>query len=403
MIIVTKNIPTKSLILKVAERMFAEKGFKEIRISDISSEVGIKESTIYEHYKNKQDILQHLPIEKTNELIKINSHNIRGLVDSEIKLRKLIWNYVEYLVDNLYYTRLLIFNLRANKRFHSVNRALIHDFIEPYKATIIEGQQSENFRNDITPFLILKLIFGTIDLLMIDWILKNKNPLDFFESFFILIINAIKFRSIVPSTNNKREKILFAAEKLFFEKGFDKTRIQDISGLADIADGTIYQYFRSKEEILFSLPAEKTKKLIAIQKEHLKGIKNTEQKLIVMITDYLRFLDLNREYSSLVLFDLRYNRKFYESDAYNYFRKFASTFYDIILEGINLNCFEDDVNPHLVVQMIFGIIDHSLLTCLLFENPGSMVSLCEPICNLILSAIKKNSQNTSGKAGGLNL
>lgn len=53
----TNNIPTKEKILEVAIDLFSKEGYNGVSIREITREVGIKESSLYNHFKNKEEIL----------------------------------------------------------------------------------------------------------------------------------------------------------------------------------------------------------------------------------------------------------------------------------------------------------------------------------------------------------
>jgi len=385
------EISNKQLILKAAERLFVERGFTETKISNISSVVGISDSTIYEHFKSKQEILFTIPSEKNDEILQSNINHLRGLVGAEVKLRKLVWNYLEFFSNNKDYCYVLLFELRPNRHFYEEeNKVRTLKFTSEYKNVIIEGQNNKEFRSDLSPSLVLKLIFGGIDHFVISWLIKPQwdNLMDVFEPFWDLLIHAITARNVKPKPQDKRNLILAAAAKIFATTGYHKARVQDIAKLAGVGDGTIYQYFRNKEDILFTLPIEKTKELITIQEEHLSGIKNPESKLIVMINNYIRFLDSNKDYSSIVLFELRYNRDFYKTPAYGLLRGYARILFDVISEGVKAKDFRASIDPDIAVRMIFGMLDHCLLTWVLFGKPKNMVEVCDPVCDLVLHALK---------------
>lgn len=378
------QISNKKLILNAATRLFVERGFEETKISDISSEVGISDSTIYEHFKSKRDILFMIPQEKSSEINNSNIKQLRGLVGpAEVKLRKLIWNYLEFLTENRDYCYILLFALRPNRHFYEEeNKERVLEFTNEYKKLIIEGQANNEFHSDLSPTLILKLVYGAIDLIVISWLIKPEaeDPLDLFEPFWDLLINAITSRNPESKPQDKRNSILAAATAIFANTGFKKARIQDIAKLAGVGDGTIYQYFRNKEDLLFTLPIEKTKSLIS-----------SEHNLTVLINDYIHFLDLNKDYSSIVLFELRYNRDFYKTEAYQLFREYARVFYNAIKKGLELKQFREAVNPYIAVQMIFGVIDQSLLTWKLFNKPKSIIEISHPICDLVMNALRDNT------------
>lgn len=378
--------------MKTAEKMFSVRGFSDTKISDISGAVGVTESTVYEHFENKEDILFTIPQKNTLRLIDINERHLRGLRGGDVKLRKLIWNYLEFLVNNKEYASLLLFELRRNRDFYETNNyRLIREFTKTYRETITEGQTEGKFRKDISPSLILNLIFGTIDLILITWLLENNpsDPLGLFEDFIDLLEHAIKnARPDLDGKKNRKKQILCAAAKIFSQYGYKKARIQDIARLAEVGDATIYKYFSNKEEILFSLPIENTKELLFLQNEHLNGLKDTDLKLNVLIKDYLNYLDSHKDYSSICFFDLRYNRLFYQTEAYNLFREFSRVFFDIIVDGIQRNHFRPSINPYLATKMIFGVMDHIILSWIKFGRPNKVSNLSDPVSTLILSALK---------------
>jgi TetR/AcrR family fatty acid metabolism transcriptional regulator len=383
---------TKEMILKTAEKMFAAKGFALTKISDLSSSVGISDSTVYEHYRNKEDILFTIPREATHRLIQINDQHLGGLLGAEIKLRKLIWNYLEFMSSNEYYTTLFLFELRANRTFYETrNFELIKTFTKVYRDVIVEGQKEGEFNPTLSPSLVLKMIFGAIEHILITWLSQNnpKSPTECFEAMIDLLFHSIKDERKGSSNEDKRKQILNAAAQVFSKMGRHKARIQDIARLAGVGDGTIYQYFRNKEEILFTLPIENTKELIGIQQEHLNGIRDTDLKLSFLIKDYLQYCESHKEYSSIVLFDLRYNRSFYQTEGYRLFRDFARIFYDTIVAGKEQGNYRRAADPYLAVKLIFGLIDHSILSWIIFGRPQKIINLSDPICDLVLSALRE--------------
>jgi len=378
------SISNKIVILNAAARLFVERGFAETKISDISSAVGISDSTIYEHFKSKREILFMIPQEKSSEISNSNIKQLRGLVGpAKVKLRKLIWNYLEFLTENQDYCVILLFGLRPNRHFYEhENKDRVLEFTNEYRKIIVEGQINNEFNSDLSPTIILKLVYGTIDLFVISWLIKSKleTPMNLFEPFWDLFINAITNKNPESKPQDKRNSILAAATTVFSNTGFHKARIQDIAKLAGVGDGTIYQYFRNKEDLLFTIPLEKTRKLIS-----------SEHQLTVLINDYIRFLGSNKDYSSIILFELRYNRDFYKTEAYQIFRQYARVFYEAIKHGIESKQFRDNVNPYVAVQMIFGVIDHSLLTWILFGKPETMLEISDSVCGLVLNALRDNA------------
>jgi len=385
------ELSTRGQILVAAQEMFAREGFTTTTISGISSAVGIGESTIYEHFRNKEDILFSIFLEKTEELIQMNEAHLRGLVGARAKLRKLVWNYFEFVTTNVGYTNLLLFELRGNREFYASGvydkwRALS----APFETAVEEGKQHGEFTPSLNTQVLLYLIFGAIDLMLITWLLKDRidDPFTYLDPFLTFLDRATICQEPYPPLEDRRRKIIESAVSVFSRVGYNKARIQDIAKLAGVGDGTIYQYFKNKQELLFTIPFQPPRDLISIHGAHFRDIKDTERRLLSLIYDYLNFCDLNKEYSSIVLLELRFNRDFYKAPAYELFREFGRIFYDVIRDGMARGHFRQDVNPYIAVKAVLGTIDHGMLSWIMFNSPETLARLSGPLAQLILGALK---------------
>ncbi len=388
-----QEISTKRRILETATGMFARTGFDQTRISDISAAVGISDSTIYEHFESKEAILFTILKERTRQLIHANELHLRGLVGAEVKLRKLIWNYMEFLTDNREYTSLILLEMRHNRSFYQGQSfEVIRDLTKMFGDVIREGRQEGEFTPSLAPFLALNMIFGTVDHVLLTWLTMNNPaaPMDCFEPMFDVLIRALRARKTSP-TNDKRRRILQAASRIFTEMGYKKARVQDVARLAGVADGTIYQHFKNKQELLFAIPVENTNELVSIMEELLEGPKDANLRLSALLTEYLKYLDFRKEYASLVLLGLRYNRNFYKTDGYKLFRRFARMFYNTIRAGQDGGIYRRDADAWLAVKMIFGIIDHSMLSHLMFGRPASILSITHAIHQAVQNALSTDA------------
>ncbi len=384
--------PTRALLLTSAETLFATQGFLQTKISDISDQAGISANTVYEHFKSKDELLIAIPEQKVIENIKRNEDHLRGLEGAGVKLRKLVWNYLEFASNNKDYFKLFLFEIRSNRDFYnSPTHDVIKQYTDVYRQIIVEGQQTGEFQRDLSPSLILHLIFGAVDSILITWIIENRpsNPLDLFEDFFDVLINAVAVKQPTAGDKDKRLKILNAAISIFSQIGYKKARIQDIAKTAGVGEGTIYKYFSSKEDILFSIALDRSKELIEEQKEHLSGIQSLDLRLEILIRDYLHYINKNTEYNAIFNFDCRYNIAFYQTEAYGLIKQFTRIFHDTLMEGVQTNAFRPNINPYMVTKMIFGVIDHTSISSIMFGRPRRFSNVSEAIIELLMNALKR--------------
>ena len=133
---------TKSKILEVSLALFAQKGFDGVSVREIAKEVGVRESALYKHYKNKEDILDKiveemiLIIRKTYEQQRVPesleievAEGYRNITEEQ--LCEMSWNIFKMFTED---PKLSNFRkLLVQEQFH--NKA----FAECYNKFFLEG------------------------------------------------------------------------------------------------------------------------------------------------------------------------------------------------------------------------------------------------------------------------
>jgi TetR/AcrR family fatty acid metabolism transcriptional regulator len=160
-----------------------------------------------------------------------------------------------------------------------------------------------------------------------------------------------------------KTRILDAAEELILEHGISDVTIAKIAKRAKVADSLAYKYFKGKDDIIFSVVAERTKEEIALLQEHLQGIIDPQSQLSKMIWHMLRYNDSHRNHVKNFLFQCRSNKNFYTSEAYLLMKEYESIVQNILKQGAGNGVFRSDIDIKLIRQMIFGTIDIEALSC----------------------------------------
>ena len=96
---------------------------------------------------------------------------------------------------------------------------------------------------------------------------------------------------------DKSTRILRAAERAFGEKGYEQSTITDIAKLANVSEGTIYEYFRNKEDLLFSIPEKRFRQHVA-HLEEIFDIRSPLAKLERLTRDHFYLYLMNRNFLS---------------------------------------------------------------------------------------------------------
>ena len=193
-------------------------------------------------------------------------------------------------------------------------------------------------------------------------------------------------------TERRRQKeidILEGALEVFGEKGYEDATISAISKAAKISDATLYEYFSSKEEILFSIPKLYTQRELDRVLEISRYVHGARERMRLIIQGYLEFYENNRLYTSVALLTLKGNRNFLKSEAYQVIRKAARNIILAYDEGIEEGVFRDDIDPYLARNMILGFIEHLTIQWLLTGRPERITDYRDTIFDMAMRAMEK--------------
>jgi TetR/AcrR family transcriptional regulator, fatty acid metabolism regulator protein len=197
-----------------------------------------------------------------------------------------------------------------------------------------------------------------------------------------------------PKFELRRGQILKSAERIFAQKGYSEATISDVAREAKVSEATIYEYFPSKEELLFSIPGE----LLRHSKERieftLQFIRGASNRLRAFIYHYLYFYDNNPDYAAVTMMILKQNRKFLEEKAYQDVREVSRIILQILQEGIAAGEFKPDLNPNLVRSAILGTIEHMLSRRILLGKPENLVEFTDSLTDLIVNGIASKRSET---------
>ncbi len=190
----------------------------------------------------------------------------------------------------------------------------------------------------------------------------------------------------------RKEQILEAAGKVFAKKGFHEATISEIAREAGLSDATIYEYFSTKEELLFSIPRETTRKGMERMKGYLKFIRGAGNKIRAIIYHYLWFYQNEPDYASVVMLVLKQNRKFLETEEYQIIREGFRGILTVIEEGIGSGEFRPDTDPYLVRQVILGTMENIVIRWLLLGKPKDLTQYADPLTDMITKGIQRGEE-----------
>jgi TetR/AcrR family fatty acid metabolism transcriptional regulator len=168
---------------------------------------------------------------------------------------------------------------------------------------------------------------------------------------------------------DKRERILDAAETIFAKHGFFAAKVSDVAKEAGVADGTIYLYFKSKDELLISLFERRMQQLNGALKAAIAG-KPPREQLRAFIRAYVQLVHDEPAATEVLTIELRQSSKFMKEYDNPEFVDFLRTLGGIIAAMQDSGEMDASIPSHVAARMIFGILDELALAWILARQPA---------------------------------
>jgi len=193
----------------------------------------------------------------------------------------------------------------------------------------------------------------------------------------------------------RKDRIMDAALRIFAEKNFQEATISEISKEAGVSEATIYEYFGTKEDLLFAIPEKISNDTFEESEAVLPYIKDVEGRMRAVLLSYVQLYENNPHYSALVLLQLMSNKRFRQTAAHAAIRRSAHRLLDCIRDGIADGTFRSDADAYLIRSMLMGTIEHIFIHWHMQGMPKrekSMMDMLDPFMEIVLSGIRARKQ-----------
>jgi len=187
----------------------------------------------------------------------------------------------------------------------------------------------------------------------------------------------------VKRNKPKFKQIIEAAVVVIAENGYHQAQVSKIAKQAGVADGTIYLYFKNKEDILISLFREKMGSFVGKIQKEIEGISSPSEKLYVMIEKHFQLLAADRHLAIVTQLELRQSNKEIRQRINEVLKEYLKVVESILVEGIKKGEFRKDLDIRLARQMVFGTIDETVTTWVMNEQKYDLVALAKPVHQLL--------------------
>ncbi|MFH1091912.1 MAG: TetR/AcrR family transcriptional regulator [Pseudomonadota bacterium] len=396
---------TRDVILDSAEEVMSRKGLDRSNISEIARKSGVADSAIYHYFQSKEDLLFSVVEERTVLFLDKLSEHLLGIYDPVSRLTKLIWFHLYHNEIRPDWARLLLLECRSNIGFYRhKSYAMVRKYAGILMSILEDGVKKQVFRDDMNLRLVRDMVFGVLDLETVGWLAAGEttgavNDIDDIMTLILPMITA-DHPKVKRGQTDKIQLILTAAEKVFADKGYKKATITEMARLAGVAEGTIYEYFKSKRNLLHSIPERRFREHLNTLEE-LFEIKHPLRKLRRLIRYHFHLYLNQREFLKVFLLHTQLSSDFYQTQAYEIFRRYIQTLNPILKEGKEQGVFRPNVNNRVFRNLFLGAFSHMALRWFLLykELKTDKMEEIEEALDLLSMAVSTGSALEQYKLG----
>lgn len=182
----------------------------------------------------------------------------------------------------------------------------------------------------------------------------------------------------------KYRQIIDAAVIVIAENGYHQAQVSKIAKQAGVADGTIYLYFKNKEDILISLFQEKMGNFVEMAEEKIVGTESAAEKLRTIVETHFQILSDDRHLAIVTQLELRQSNIDLRHKINEVLKGYLALIEQILMNGKENGEFSPTLDIRLARQMIFGTMDETATTWVMNDQKYDITALAGPVHQLLL-------------------
>jgi TetR/AcrR family fatty acid metabolism transcriptional regulator len=188
----------------------------------------------------------------------------------------------------------------------------------------------------------------------------------------------------------KPQQIIDAAIRVFARDGYYNSRVSDIAREAGIASGTIYLYFKTKDDILVTLFRVKMAEWVAQVRRQIAGEPDAVAKIRRLVALHFSVLEADPHLAEVVQVELRQGHKFFRGASAHEVSAYFDVIGAVLHEGIAAGQFRKDLPVKMAVKMLFGAMDQVATSWVLGKRAYQLSEAAEPVASIFLRGVSRD-------------
>lgn len=188
-------------------------------------------------------------------------------------------------------------------------------------------------------------------------------------------------------STGKRESILRAATRVFARNGYFNSKVADIARAAGVADGTVYLYFKSKEEILHSIFDQNMAEAIAAGRKLIAKLRDPREKLRRIAALHLERLGADRDLAIVFQVELRGSTKFMQEFSAAGFAEYLGLLRATFEEGQRAGVFRKELSAKVAAKILFGALDEMATNWIISRRSYKLEPMADVVMDVFLNGV----------------
>ncbi len=197
--------------------------------------------------------------------------------------------------------------------------------------------------------------------------------------------------------SEKYQRILDAAVEVIAERGYFSSPVSAIAKRAGVADGTIYLYFKSKDDVLRTAIDETFNKFHAQVEEEFKTLKGPREQLEYIAQVHLESHAVNRNMAILMQTEVRQSARFIAEFSHHHLVKYIQVVREVVRRGQQEGIFRRDVSDGVVAHCMFGAIDELLSSAVFTGRVYDAKATAAQVMDVLLNGITAERQGIGSR------
>ena len=197
---------------------------------------------------------------------------------------------------------------------------------------------------------------------------------------------AVSRRDSTPGP--KRDAILRAAIDVFAERGFFSAQVADVARAAGVAAGTVYLYFKSKDDLLVSIFDRSMREGLTLGRAAVADLDDPRERLRRLARAHLARLGGDRNLAIVFQVELRQSTKFMERFSATLLRDYLGLIRDAIADGQRAGIFRSDIKATVAAKIFFGALDEMATNWILSRRRYSLENDADAVVDLFINGAR---------------